>query len=99
MLSSLLKTCIRSAGHGLTTAGLITGYALGTSGAGTADDLIAVGDAETDLGSFRIRSPSAETIDLFRADVLITGDAMTGSELITSDLGGAANQGSGHAGA
>ena len=99
VLTCLLKTCIGSAGHSLTTTRLITGHPFGTTGSGATDDLIAVGDAEADLRSFRIRSATAEGIDLFGTDVLITGDAMTGSKLIAGHLGRSTHQSSSHAGA
>ena len=96
MLTSLLKTGIGRAGHSLTTTRLITGHPFGATGSGSAHDLIAVGDAETDLGRFRIRSASAEGIDLFGTDVLITGDAMTGAELIAGHLRRTTHHGAGH---
>ena len=87
VLTCLLKACIGSAGHSLTTTRLITGHPFGATGTGATDDLIAVGDAEADFRSFRIRSASAEGIHLFGTDVLISGNAMAGAELIAGHLG------------
>ena len=97
MLTSLLEAGIRSARHGLTTAGLITSHALRTTRAGTAHNLIAVGDAVTDLGRLGFRFCTAEAIELLSAEVLVTGHTVTGSELITSHLGRTTDQSAGYA--
>ena len=99
VLAGLLETGVRGAGDGLAAAGLIAGDALGTTGAGTAHHLIAVGDAEADLGGFRLGLAAAEGIHLLGADVLIAGDAVAGAELVSSDGRGASDHGAGHTGA
>ena len=98
MLACLLKTCIGRAGDGFAGAGLITGHTLGATGAGATHHLIAVGDAEANLGSFGFGVTTAELIDLLGADVLITRNAMAGTELIAGDGGGTTHQGAGNAG-
>ena len=97
MLTCLLEAGVRSTGHGLTTAGLITGHALGTTRTGTTNNLIAIGDAVTDLGRLGFRFCTAEAIELLSAEVLVTGHTVTGSELITSHLGRTTDQSAGYA--
>ena len=96
VLASIFESGIGGASDGLTGAWFIACDSLGATRAGATHHLIAVGDAEADLGGFRLRFATAEGIDLFSADVLIAGDAMARTKLITGHLGGATHQGSCH---
>ena len=90
LLAGAVVTCLFQAGIGgagnhLAGAWLIAGHLAGTAGAGAADHLGAVGDAETHLGRFRSRPGTTETVVLLAADVLITGDQLAAAGLVAGD--------------